>query len=115
MAIRVTQKSSRTNKTSVAAGAAALAVFALALGGGVPAQPPAASSPAASRYQAPIELPHLQDGTINESSGLAASRRNTGLTWTHNDSGDKPHVYAVDRQGNTAAVFAVRRPARTIH
>lgn len=60
------------------------------------------------RYQAPVKLPHLQDGTINESSGLAASRRNPGLVWTHNDSGDKPHVYAVDRQGNTVAIYTVR-------
>lgn len=95
--------------------AAALALLCLLGGGGAalvptrtPAQRPAANFPLASRYQAPVELPHLQDGTINESSGLAAARRNAGLVWTHNDSGDKPHVYAVDRQGNTAAVFVVR-------
>ncbi len=100
------------NSKSAAAPAAALACLCL-VGGATwagtrkPAQPPAAHS-SASRYQAPVELPHLQDGTINESSGLAAARRNAGLVWTHNDSGDKPYVYAVDRQGNTAGVFAVR-------
>jgi len=103
----------RLKNPQSAAPAAALALLCL-LGGATwagtrtPAQPPAVNVSAASRYQAPVELPHLQDGTINESSGLAAARRNAGLTWTHNDSGDKPHVYAVDRQGNTAGVFAVR-------
>ena len=36
---------------------------------------------------------------INESSGLAASRRFPGLYWTHNDSGDTAVIFAVDREG----------------
>jgi hypothetical protein len=36
---------------------------------------------------------------INESSGLAASRRFPGLYWTHNDSGDTAVIFAVDGQG----------------
>ena len=59
-------------------------------------------------YQPAVELPHLQDATNSESSGVAASRRNPGILWTHNDSGGKPLLYAVDREGNTAAVFRVR-------
>lgn len=71
---------------------------------GALAQPVAAPAP----YREPVELPHLQDAAISESSGVAASRRNPGILWTHNDSGDKPVVYGVDREGNTAAVYRVR-------
>jgi hypothetical protein len=36
---------------------------------------------------------------LNEVSGLAQSRTNTGVFWVHNDSGDKPRIYAVGRSG----------------
>lgn len=32
---------------------------------------------------------------LRESSGVAASTRNAGLLWTHNDSGNRPVVYGV--------------------
>ena len=44
--------------------------------------------------------PTLRNPQINESSGLAVSRRDPELLWTHNDSGDRPRIFAVDRQGN---------------
>jgi hypothetical protein len=34
-----------------------------------------------------------------ESSGLAQSRRNPGLFWTHNDAGNDPDLFAVDADG----------------
>ena len=36
---------------------------------------------------------------IDELSGLVASRKQSGVLWVHNDSGDKGHVYAVDVHG----------------
>jgi hypothetical protein len=33
---------------------------------------------------------------LTEASGLAASRRNPGLLWTHNDSGDTARVFLID-------------------
>ena len=36
---------------------------------------------------------------LDEVSGLAQSRTNRGVFWVHNDSGDKPQVYAVDSSG----------------
>lgn len=36
---------------------------------------------------------------LAESSGVAASRRQSGLYWTHNDSGDGPVLYATDSTG----------------
>jgi hypothetical protein len=36
---------------------------------------------------------------LDEISGLAQSRTNSGVFWVHNDSGDEPRVYAVSRSG----------------
>jgi hypothetical protein len=36
---------------------------------------------------------------LNEVSGLAQSRTNRGVFWVHNDSGDKPRIYAVASSG----------------
>src|SRR4051812_17839377 len=58
-------------------------------------------------YGAPVQLGLIQDTTINESSGLVASRANPGLFWTHNDSGDGPFIYALDRQGKSRGVWRV--------
>ncbi|MER5885140.1 WD40 repeat domain-containing protein [Streptomyces sp. NPDC001941] len=45
----------------------------------------------------------IEDPRIDESSGLAASRRHPGVYWTHNDQ-DEPRVFAVDsRTGKTVA------------
>ena len=63
--------------------------------------------PASSMYAPPDKLADLQDITINESSGLAASRTNPGIYWTHNDSGDGPFIYAFDGQGKKRGVWRV--------
>jgi hypothetical protein len=44
---------------------------------------------------------------VHESSGLAASRLNPGLLWTHNDSGDGPFLYAFDGEGRRRGVWRV--------
>ncbi|MCS6776382.1 MAG: hypothetical protein RMJ43_05785 [Chloroherpetonaceae bacterium] len=62
-----------------------------------------------SGAQAPAArlLATLSDRRITESSGLVASRRNPGVLWTHNDSGDGPYLFAIDRKGRTLARFRV--------
>jgi hypothetical protein len=45
----------------------------------------------------------LEDKRIDECSGIAASRRNPGLLWTHNDSGDTARTFVLDRSGKTVA------------
>lgn len=60
---------------------------------------PAVADDAGLTYGAPVELSTLKHKKIKESSGLAASHRNDGLFWTHNDSGDKPRLYCFDRSG----------------
>ena len=40
--------------------------------------------------RAGYKISQLQNRKVNESSGLAASRLDEKLFWTHNDSGDRP-------------------------
>jgi hypothetical protein len=56
---------------------------------------------------APVLLARLESREITESSGIIASRRNPGLFWTHNDSGDGPFIYAFDRGGRARGVWRV--------
>ncbi|MGH9284808.1 MAG: hypothetical protein ACRD0M_03915, partial [Acidimicrobiales bacterium] len=61
----------------------------------------------AGGYGAPVKLGDLGDPAVKESSGLAASRRNPGRLWTHNDSGDGPLVYCLERSGASCGVWRV--------
>jgi hypothetical protein len=58
-------------------------------------------------YGAPTKIANLKDPSVNESSGLASSRVNPNIYWTHNDSGDAPLVYAFDATGESRGVFRV--------
>jgi len=60
------------------------------------------------RYGPPRKLADLADRLIDESSGLASSRRRPGVFWTHNDSGDDARLYCFDRKGQSLG--AVRLP-----
>jgi hypothetical protein len=42
---------------------------------------------------------YLQAEGLNESSGVAASKRHPGLLWTHNDSGDDAVLYLTNLEG----------------
>lgn len=42
---------------------------------------------------------HLQASKLHEASGVVASRRQPGVLWMHNDSGDKARVFAVGPAG----------------
>lgn len=44
---------------------------------------------------------------ISEASGLAASRRNPGAWWIHNDSGDSARLFAIDAAGALLATVAL--------
>lgn len=58
-------------------------------------------------YGSPVHLADLENQSVKESSGIAASRRNADMFWTHNDSGDGPFLYAFDRQGKHRGVWRV--------
>jgi hypothetical protein len=57
--------------------------------------------------EVPRRETYLEERAVGESSGLAASRLNAGLFWTHNDSGDGPYLYAFDAEGRRRGVWRV--------
>lgn len=63
-----------------------------------------AAAPRAPAQTAPrlelLDTAALQAPRLTESSGIAPSRRATGVYWTHNDSGDEPRLYATDSAGH---------------
>ena len=79
-------------------------------GGESNGDPPARPTPPAAGvtgYRPPTVLGRIADPAVRESSGLAASRRNPGLLWTHNDSDDEPFLYCVDLQGRSCGTWRV--------
>lgn len=58
-------------------------------------------------YGSPKVLGRISSDEINESSGLAASRCNEGVLWTHNDSGDQAFIYALDLKGERIGTWRV--------
>ena len=94
-----------------------IVVMALALGGPALAAEPAAKTTPVAATSAPEQ--QIQYGTarqagtvtnanITESSGIAASWVNTGMFWTHNDSGAGPMLYLIDGQGKTVISLPVK-------
>jgi hypothetical protein len=94
---------------------AALLLTFLGLASLFPTHNTHASVSQANKYRSsygPAEtIADLQDTSIKESSGLAASRTTAGIFWTHNDSGDGPFIYAFDHRGRRKGVWRVREAA----
>ena len=56
-------------------------------------------------FTGPEIMGSVESDLINEASGLASSRKNSGVLWTHNDSGDLPRIFAMNLNGNHLGVF----------
>jgi hypothetical protein len=89
-------------------------VVALAgCGGGDPSPAPSATSaraPAATPLCGlvrPAVIGHIAASAATELSGLALSRTQPGVLWTHNDSGDRARVLAVTPDGRLLAEVTV--------
>lgn len=50
---------------------------------------------------------------IVEASGLAASRNNPDVLWTHNDSGDSARIFAISTQGQLLGTYNITQPGGT--
>ncbi len=59
------------------------------------------------RKQRTAGVIYIDCNSIVESSGIAVSTRDPQILWTHNDSGDRPRLFAVNRIGKLVAEVAV--------
>jgi hypothetical protein len=55
-------------------------------------------------YAAPTEIP-VKEAALAEASGVVASRRNPGVLWLHNDSGDDARLFAIGVDGSALGVL----------
>ncbi len=74
---------------------------------------PDRSAPDAAAWSCPSYAPASSRGRVKvadiaEASGLAASARNPGVLWLHNDSGDQPRVFAISDKAALLGVFTLQ-------
>jgi hypothetical protein len=50
----------------------------------------------------------VQSDSLSELSGIAASRRNPGVLYVHNDSGDAPRVYALNEKAQLLGACTIK-------
>ena len=65
---------------------------------------PAVASP---RFGPPAVVGTIRSKEITESSGIAASRCQSDVLWTHNDSGDDAFIYAINAKGDPLGTWMV--------
>lgn len=70
------------------------------------------SVPTGSGFAAPTFADGVSVGNVSfpgltECSGMVASRNNTDVLWIHNDSGDSPRIFAIDRQGRHLGTYTM--------
>lgn len=71
-----------------------------------------------SAHAAPTFANGTNAGTVNisalaECSGLVASRNNTNVLWTQNDSGDSARIFALDAQGRLLGIYNLTGASHT--
>jgi len=60
-----------------------------------------------------VELGTVDFGDLRQASGIAASRNNQAVLWTHNDSGDAARVFAIDAQGQHLGTYNLPNVSKT--
>jgi hypothetical protein len=61
-----------------------------------------------SHYDPPKTIGTIKSGDVTESSGIAASRCQSGVLWTHNDSDEGPFIYAIKPSGESLGTWKVQ-------
>ena len=63
--------------------------------------------PVDSSYGQPNVVGTIKVADITESSGLAASRCQSNVFWTHNDSGDDAFIFALNVSGDSLGTWKI--------
>jgi len=61
--------------------------------------------PACPQFAAGVKSGTVASSLISEASGLIFSRKNPGVLWAHNDSGDTARMFALSAQGTHLGVY----------
>ena len=64
-----------------------------------------------SHFGPPIVIGTIKSADITESSGIAASRCQNGVLWTHNDSGDDAFIFAINLAGDNLGTWKIPNAA----
>jgi hypothetical protein len=111
-----------THRSVVGVGILALvAISAAVCGKGrhrAPIQPDKATQgtlPPSSKASSAASCPEFKPGPVgtisskalDEASGLATSRRNRGVLWSHNDSGGTPELFAITQGGSLLSTYVL--------
>jgi hypothetical protein len=60
-----------------------------------------------TNFSAGVQVGTIQNTSVTEASGIAASRMNTNVLWTHNDSGDVARVFAMTTAGTNLGTYSI--------
>lgn len=74
---------------------------------GVSRGTPPAFDRESSEYGEPQTSGRIESTEIRESSGIAASKCQPNVLWTHNDSGDDAFIFAIDQTGKDLGTWKV--------
>lgn len=76
-------------------------------------QQPTKEFPNTNKFTSLEVIGQSNDPKLQEVSGLAYSRKNKGLLWAHNDSGDQPQLFLINQKG-AIEMTVILRGARNI-
>jgi hypothetical protein len=65
-------------------------------------------APSASHYFPPQVIGRITSADVIEASGIAASKCQSDVLWTHNDSGDGPFIFAFKPSGESLGTWKVK-------
>ncbi|MDH7601646.1 MAG: hypothetical protein QHI38_05810 [Armatimonadota bacterium] len=66
-----------------------------------------AATEAVPKFARGVKCGTLPTDELDEVSGIAASRKNPGVLWVHNDSGDSARVFAITPEGKLLGVYSL--------
>jgi hypothetical protein len=68
---------------------------------------------AATSFAAGVQSGTIQNSSIIEASGIVASRMNSNVLWTHNDSGDSARIFAMTPAGTNLGTYSISGASAT--
>src|SRR6476620_7480169 len=84
------------------------AVFTAACGGPKKSEKPEKADGENAAFDPPRVVGKIRSKDLIESSGVAPSRCQNDVLWTHNDSGNGPFIFAINPAGDVLATYQLR-------